>query len=158
MAKLQEFNAGGAMKIEMIKQPGGVFCPASDMEAEKLCRLKTGEQYSITVNAARNPSFHRKVFAFFNFCFEHWAGGNEFQDEQTQFDAFRKQLTILAGYRKEIVNLRTHSVGYEAESLSYGGMDQEEFERCYIALTNAAMKNIFKGADQEAYNKLMSFF
>ena len=35
---------------------------------------------------------------------------------------------------------------------------QEEFEKCYVALTNAAMEHIFKSADERTYNQLISFF
>ena len=59
------------MKIEMIKEAGGVFRPVNDLEYEKTTKFKTGEQYTISVPLARNPAFHRKVFSFFNFCFNY---------------------------------------------------------------------------------------
>lgn len=53
------------------------------------------------IKKARNPAFHRKVFAFFKFCFDHWAADKtewEHFDERKQFDTFRKHLTVLAGF------------------------------------------------------------
>jgi len=145
------------MKVEMIKQPGGVLCPASDMELEKLNKFKTGEQYTVEIKLTRNPKFHRKVFAFFNFCFSYWKGDNEFQSETKQFDVFRNHLTVLAGFYDQHVSIHG-DVRVEAKSLSFSSMSQEEFEECYNALIRSAMKHVFKTADDNTYNQLMSFF
>lgn len=145
------------MKINMIKSPGGNLFPAHDRDAEKLIRFKSGEHYEIEIKLGRNYKFHKKVFAFFNFCFEHWGGDNEFQDEAKQFDVFRANLTVLAGYYDSFYSIKGER-RIEAKSLSYSSMSQEEFERLYIALTNAALKNIFKTADELTYNKLIGFF
>ena len=60
------------MKINMVKQAGGLLVPVDDMESERMKRFKAGEVYPVEIKQSRNPQFHRKVFAFFNFCFEHW--------------------------------------------------------------------------------------
>jgi hypothetical protein len=145
------------MKIEMIKQPGGLLVPASDMELEKLNKFKTGGQYSVEIKLARNPAFHRKVFAFFNFCFEYWKGDNEFQSESKQFDIFRQHLTCLAGFYDQFANIHGE-VRIEAKSLAFSSMSQEEFEECYNALIRAALKHVFPGADVGIENQLMNFF
>jgi len=145
------------MKIQIIKQPGGLLCPASDMELEKLNKFKTGEQYEIDIKLTRNPGFHRKVFIFFHFCFEHWKGDREFVSETEQFRVFRNNLTVLAGFYIELFNIKGE-VRIEAESLSFASMDQERFEECYSALINAAMRKIFLTADENTYNQLVSFF
>lgn len=145
------------MKINVTKQPGGVLVPASDMEAEELNRFKTGCVYEIDIKNPRNPHFHGKVFAFFNYCFSYWKSDREFMDEKGQFDLFRKNLTVLAGYYDEYYTIKG-DVRIEAKSLSYGSMKQEEFEKCYQALIQAAMKHIFLGGDDDTYNRLVGFF
>ena len=145
------------MKINMVKNAGGLLMPVNDMEADKLTKFKTGEQYEIDIKLSRNPAFHRKVFAFFNFCFAHWKGENEFQCESKQFDVFREHLTVLAGYYDSYHSI-SGSVRVEAKSLAYSNMKQDEFEKCYTALVNAAMRNIFKDADENIYNQLVGFF
>lgn len=143
----------------MIKTPGGNFQPAHDMDAEKLIKFKTGEHYEVDIPLSRNPAFLRKVMVFFHFCFDHWDGSkvHEFCSETEQFDRFRKDLTILAGFyiRAERLDgtLRT-----EAESLSFSNMSEERFQECYSALINASLKHIFKTADELTYNKLIGFF
>lgn len=145
------------MKITMVKQAGGVLHPASDIDAESLQKFKTGEHYQIEIKRSRNPQFHRKVFAFFNFCFEHWASDREFMNEQGQREVFRNHLTVLAGYRTEHFNLK-NEVRIEAMSLSFASMSQEDFEQCYQALIAAAMRTIFKDAGREIEDKLIGFF
>lgn len=145
------------MKITCIKEPGGIFRPASDLEHDKTTKFKSNNYYDVEVKLSRNPSFHGKVFQFFNFCFEHWKCDREFLNEAGQFDVFRKNLTCLAGYYDEFYNMKGE-VRIESKSLSFGSMTQEEFEKCYLALTNAAMKHIFLGCDDNTYNQLLGFF
>ena len=141
----------------MLKVAGGNLMPLDDLDNEKMTRFKTGESYEIEIKLTRNPRFHGKVFAFFNFCFAHWKGENDFQDEQGQFDVFRKHLTVLAGYYDSHFNIKGEA-RIEAKSLSYGNMKQEEFELFYSALIRAAMANLFQGCDKSIENKLMGFF
>lgn len=145
------------MKLEFIKQAGGNLVPADDYTAEKLTKFKTGGQYPTEIKRVRNPHFHAKMFAFFNFCFQYWAGGHEFQDESLQFDEFRKELTKTAGFYDQVFDLQGRFT-IVAKSLSFSSMDQEEFEQCYNAIIQAAMTNIFRTADEQQLNKLMSFF
>lgn len=149
------------MKAQVIKMHGGTLCPLDEREAEALSKFRNGEQYEIDIKLTRNPQFHRKVFAFFNFCFEHWSADKtewEYFDERTQFDKFRKDLTIMAGFCHKIYNIKGE-LRLEAQSLSYGNMDQDEFERCYSALINAAMWTVFKGCDDPyIIDRLYAFF
>lgn len=141
----------------MFKSAGGVLLPATDLEAEKLSRFKNGDMHEIELKLKRNHKFHSKVFAFFNYCFEYWSSENQYQCDQGQFDVFRNQMTVIAGYYDEYYKF-DRSVRVEAKSLSYSSMTQEEFEQLYNALIQVAMQKIFKGSNEEIYNKLVSFF
>jgi len=145
------------VKINFIKAAGGSLIPNDDFDAEKMVKFKTGEVYEVDIKLSRNPAFHRKVFAFFNFCFAHWKGNNEFQCEQKQFDVFRANLTVLAGYYDSFYSIKGEP-RIEAKSISYSSMKQEDFEMLYSALIQAALKNIFKTADNNTYNQLIGFF
>lgn len=73
------------MEIEMIKSAGGIFVPVFEHDLPRLEKFKNGEQYTLEARLTRNPAFHRKMFAFLNFCFQHWNAehaGYEFTDEQ----------------------------------------------------------------------------
>lgn len=148
-------------KYQMMKLPGGILSPLNDEEAERLESFQNGEQYEIEIKRQRNPAFHRKVFAFFNFCFDCWSGSHsdwEFQDPTAQFDTFRKHLTVMAGFYVQTWNLKGQ-VRIEAKSLSYANMEQDEFEQAYKALINAAIKHVFNNTkDENTINQLYSFF
>jgi len=144
------------MKFNAQKLTGGILSPASDMDAEKLTKLKTGEVYKVTVTQARNPQFHKKVFALLNFSFNYWKSDREFMDEAGQFDVFRSQLTVQAGYYNAYYKL-DGSARIEAKSLSYGNMSQQEFEAFYSALINTVMDKVFQGCDKQTEDKLMGF-
>lgn len=150
------------MKINMVKQAGGVLVPASDMDAESLNKFKTGAIYPVELKRFRNPDFHGKVFKFFQFCFEHWSADKTHWDnmsEAGQFDSFRKELTKLAGFTVTNYSIDGKTFVVEAKSLSFGSMDQEEFEACYSALINAAIKHVFGDVnDERILNRLQSFF
>lgn len=149
------------MQIDLVKHPGGVFSPVNDSDLERLQRFKNGETYTADIKLTRNPKFHRKVMAFFGFCFSHWCAdraGLEHMDEHSQFDRFRKDLTILAGFYVQTVRLNG-DVRTEAESLAYANMDDEKFARVYSALINAAIKHVFAGTkDPQILNQLQSYF
>ncbi len=150
------------MKINLTKNFGGIFTASSEEDQLKIDKLKTGCAYPFDVKKSRNPHFHGKVFAFLSFCFSHWCGDGtrmEHMDYSTQFDEFRKDLTIQAGYYNSVWNLSGTEFRFVAKSLSYGSMSQEEFEGFYSALINVAMKTIFTDCDNEAtYNRLIAFF
>jgi len=78
-------------------------------------------------------------------------------NESKQFDVFRQNLTVLAGYYDQLYTIKGE-VRIEAKSLSYGSMSQDEFEDCYSALISAAIKHIFQTTDESTYNQLLSFF
>lgn len=145
------------MKVSFYKMNGGGLCPASDLEKDKMDKFKNGEIYEIDIKYERNSSFHRKVFSFFNFVFQYWRNGNEYDEEQAQFDRFRKDLTILAGYNHKVYNYKGE-LRLEAKSLSYSSMEQDEFEQFYTALINATSKHVMKDANDVEISKLMNFF
>lgn len=147
------------MKVSMIKSIGGALVPADDLQAEKLKKFDNFTMYEVDIKQRRNPAFHGLVFAFFKFCFEHWDGQtvHEHVSNHEQFDRFRKDLTILAGFYDQTVRLNG-DMRLEAKSLAFGAMDEAEFKECYTALINAVCKHIFKSCDENTYNRLLSFF
>ena len=154
-------TAGGSVEIQMMKQPGGSLLPAFDTEAERLERFKTGVIYPVEIKQSRNPGFHGKVFSFLQFCFEHWAADKtdaRFKTSAAQFDTFRKNLTVLAGY-KDVTFTIDGRLRVEARSLAFNNMEQPEFEECYSALINAALVHVFGNtSDPKVLDKLTGFF
>ncbi len=149
------------MEIQMMKQPGGLFVPAFDTEVERLERFRTGFIYPVDVKHGRNQEFHGKVFKFLQFCFDYWSADKtdeRFKTSSAQFDTFRKNLTVLAGYRETTFTIDGR-LRVEPKSLSFASMDQTEFQECYSAMINAALANVFNNAkDQRVIDQLVGFF
>ena len=150
------------MTIPMIKNAGGVFCPADEMYLDKLKRFENGGIYEMEFKKTNNPKLHRKLFAFFKFCFEHYSSENsevECADEAKQFNHFRKRLTILAGFFDEFINFDTGEIHKEAQSLKWDEMDDIERGDCLKAVVNAAIKHVFNNTtDENILNQLYEFF
>ena len=144
-----------------MKMPGGVLIPAFDTEEERLQKFRNNLIYPIQITQSRNPDFHGKVFAFLQFCFEHWSADKtdiRFKANAAQFETFRRNLVVLAGY-KDITFTVDGRLRVEAKSLAYSAMEQTEFEECYSALINAALVHIFGNTqDQQVLARLQSFF
>ena len=146
------------MKVSMIKLAGGHLVPANDAESERMNRFKNNEGYEVDIKLVRNYAFHQKVFAFLNFCFEYHVNRLECAVHEKQFDVFRDELTVNAGYYDEFWTLKG-TLRIEAKSISYADMGQEEFEQYYNSLINAALKLVFNNTkDQNIINQLHGFF
>lgn len=145
----------------MIKQPDGLWVPAFETDQERLAKFQAGFVYPVEIKRSRNPAFHGKVFKFMQFCFEHWSADQtdaRFKPNAAQFDTFRKNLTVLAGY-KDVTFTIDGRCRVEPKSLSYGNMEQAEFEECYSAMIDAALVNIFPGLNnRNTEQQLLSFF
>lgn len=137
------------MDIVLTKLPNGTLAPASDSDAEQLKKVKTGAGVRVQLTRMRNYEFHKRWFALANYAFEMWSdikGPMEYRGQQIQpnFNRFRKDLTILAGYYETVFNVRGE-MRLEAKSLSFGSMGQDEFERLYSATIQAVLSKILTG-------------
>ena len=90
-------------KLSLIKTVGG-YLPATDQDAEIAIRHCNGDIITADFKKMRNPAFHRKFFALLNIGFNAWPRGqldNKYGSVQKNFDRFRKDIIILAGYYEQ---------------------------------------------------------
>ena len=116
------------MKLNMVKLLNGDFRPAYSDDLDKAKKVKAGKTISCDIRTPRNLAFHKKCFALFNMVFEN-------QDHFINFEHFRKWLTMKAGHY-DTIHTPT-GVMYEAKSLSFAKMKQDEFDKLYSDLLNA---------------------
>lgn len=131
-----------------------------------LANMKPGEVLRVKYSFARNPQFHRKVFALFKFAFDAIAEPEpvSFRGAMVQpikdFDVTRKFLTVQAGFF-EVVMLPNGEARLQAKSLSFASMDNEEFERVYSAVIDVVLSFLpYKMSGEQldnAINNLMGF-
>lgn len=126
--------------------PGGqALVPTDIAQAEQLAELQeVGGIFKVKVTQVRNPGFHRKAFAMFRFLFNLWEPTLEVYPGAPvakDFDAFRGNLVIAAGFYKQVFNLEG---GFEMipQELKWGSMDNVKFARVYSAVLNVGLELI----------------
>lgn len=143
------------MPAEMlIKKTAGGFT-VDPAYAQDYQALAYGQVFKAVLTKPRNPAFHRKVFALLQVAYEAWEKPQaEYRGEPvaTSFDRFRKDLVILAGHYDIVTNIRGE-VRAEAKSLSFGNLDEVEFQQVYSDLINAILKHILTDKTEDELNE-----
>ena len=103
----------------------------SDFDQKR--KLKLGQDYEVDIKNPRNVGFHRKFFALLNI-------GHENTSLDMPFDTYRKYITIKAGF----YNAYTTPKGlfYDAVSISFSSMTQDEFEDVYSRVLDKVIEDI----------------
>lgn len=134
-------------EIILIKTSVGALAPANQIEADKLKRFKLGATIKCDISEMRNGKFFRKWWTLANLGFEYWTETVDMPEHKGQqiepnFDKFRKDLIILAGYWRAVPTI-TGEVRAEAESISWAKMNEESFEKLYSATITVLLKHIY---------------
>lgn len=143
------------MDLCFVKQ-GNALYPVRDEDQEWMSKAGNGEHYLTRIRKIRNPKFHRKYFAMLNFAFEYWNPPTHWQDLSPQqkklaqeygmpdknFDEFRKNIIILAGYYETVIDI-SGRIKLTAKSIAFDKMEDWEFSKLYEATWNAIAKHIF---------------
>ena len=117
----------------------------SDFDEKR--KLKLGWDYECEVRTPRNIGFHRKFFALINI-------GHENTRLDMPMDTYRRYLVMKAGYFKTY--LTTKGMIYEADSISFSSMSQDQFEELYSRVLDKVIEDI--GATKEDIeNQLINF-
>lgn len=144
-------------EIVLAKVAGGVLAPIDPQAAEYIAKLKTGAAVRATVKQQRNPRFHRKFFALLNLAFDAWEPVEATYKGQTvgkNFDQFRNDIVVLAGFYEMAVNLKGET-RLTAKSISFANMGQDEFDNLYNAVCNVVLAKILKSYDREQLDAVM---
>ena len=127
------------MDAFFIKTSSRTLVAASDHDAELLKHIKTGQPARMTFKRVRNYEFHKKYFALLQFAFDYWEPQNEVGEKN--FDQFREDIIILAGYYHRYIRL-DNETRIKAKSISFGSMSEEEFETLYTKTIDVIIKHI----------------
>lgn len=137
-----------AIELYMRLDPSGQALVPTDLaQAQELEELQeVGGIFKVKVMQPRNPGFHRKGMALFRFLFNLWEPRldcNPGVPVAKHFDAFRGNLTIKAGFYKQVFNLEG---GFELipVELKWDAMDNIKFARVYSAVLNVGLEMIGK--------------
>lgn len=132
-------------EILLTKALNGALQAADEGSLGLLAKIKTGELVRAEIKRVRNPRFHRKAFALFKLAYDHWepSKGLEYKGQPVakDFDRFRKELLILAGFYKAVYSTNGE-IRLEAQSISFGAMDDARFEKVYRAVLDVVWRKI----------------
>ncbi|MFN8758836.1 MAG: DUF1367 family protein [Tagaea sp.] len=154
-------------KISLIKTGPTLLAPADVEAAEYLERVPDGAYLHCELTRPRNPGHHRKFFALLQVAFDLWQGTIEPREHRGQqvlpnFDRFRADVTILAGYYRPVVNVK-NELRLEPRSISFSSMDQVEFDDLYNRVLDVLVHKVLQGTGataeelQEAVAQLTEF-
>lgn len=140
------------MELVLVKTPGGALAPVDEEARALVEKLKTGQGVRASIKRARNVRFHRKAFALFKLAFDSWEPETpqNYKGEAVSkdFDRFRKDMTILAGFYRAVYNARGQ-VRLEAESLSFASMDEGRFEKVFRAVLTVVWNRVLRNFGYE---------
>lgn len=150
-------------EIILTKAANGALIPVDPQAAEYIAKLKLGAGVSATVKKHRNPRFHRKYFALLNLAYESWEPADkEFRGlpVQKNFDRFRKDVIIAAGFYDVVVNING-DVRAEAKSINFSSMDDAEFADMYSktvdVVLNRFLTNYSRDDLDSVIDQILSF-
>jgi hypothetical protein len=137
--------------VTLMKSTNGALIPCDAGAQEFIAKLKAGAGVRAKISKVRNINFHRKFFALLNIGFEAWETPDlEYagMKVEKEFERFRKDVTILAGFYTPVYNMKGE-VRLEAKSIAFGNMSEDEFERVYSAVANVLLTRILKNYTRE---------
>jgi hypothetical protein len=131
-----------------IKGAAGLI-PADTQTQDWYAKKKLGASIQCDATEMRNGAFFRKFWSLLNLAYDHWkddAVTIEFKGERVQpnFDRFRKDVIISAGFYYPVVNLKGE-VRIEPESLKWSQMDEDRFNKLYDATISVLLQRVFNG-------------
>jgi len=130
---------------------------ASDEEAANyLFQIKQGTVLSCEVKKPRNYEFHQKYFALLNLAYDSWNPEVEYKGEiiQKNFDTFRENIQILAGYGDLTFNLNGEP-RYRSKSISFGSMSHEDFEKLYSSVINVILQKVLHSYSEDDLERVV---
>lgn len=153
--------------MHMLKTATGALVPANDESIEAVKKFKIGNVIKVDVVQMRNGPFFRKWWLLAQLAFDIWKDTATMplyrgEPVQANFEKFRKDLTIMAGYYHPVANINSE-VRLEADSLAWASMEEETFEKLYSATINAVLQKVLGKTDwdedklRNTVNQLMEF-
>ena len=148
------------MKAQLSKTISGLM-PIDPDSVAWFNKLKPGEVVRAEFKKVRNYQFHKKYFALLSVGFDNWEPGeinSKYGVPTKNFDRFRADLTILAGFYDTTVRL-DGSVRIEPRSISFAKMSAEEFADLYSKTIDVLIKHVYKqDMDPEKLNQIVESY
>jgi len=136
--------------MELLFQKGASgLIPACEEATEWLRKKKLGATILVEPREMRNGAYFRKWWALVKLGFDYWSESAETIEHKgvpilPDFDRFRKDVTIMAGFYRPVVNIKGEA-RLEPESLKWASMTEERFGQLYDATIRVLLERVFNG-------------
>lgn len=127
----------------VLRKQGQILFAHDVIGKDALEGLKNGV-YGVKITKQRNGKHHRKFFALLNFAYQNW----DIEEGHKDFEAFRENITILAGHYKQVWDFNGN-LTLRAKSISFGKMDQVEFDKFYSKVLDVILKNVLRNYSKD---------
>jgi len=142
------------LKAMLMKTQAGLRGVTDDDHAawvkfrQQLELMQTGQYLRIETARPRNPGHHRKFFALLRLV----------SDNSSTYDTTEKALTaikLVTGYADPLMNPVTGELSMIPRSISYEGMDQDEFEAFYNRAIDGILQHILVDMPRQKLYRLI---
>ncbi len=142
-----------ATDIYVVKVLGNIRAARSN-DKDIIDKLPSDQLIKMTYSIPRNPKFHAKFMGMINLAFQNQ---NEKLAQYTDFNKFRKDLIIEAGFYEEHVDFNGQ-IKREAKSIAFGNMDEDEFSNVFNAVADVICQLVIPGIKrQDIIDNLVGF-
>ena len=117
--------------------------PAHQQDLEAIKSLPNNVPLRVKVTRMRNVQFHRKWWALVNYAYDCWTPDESNQVGEKNFDRFRKDIIILAGFYERYVRLNGET-RIEPKSISFASMSEDEFSDLYTKTVDVIIKHVLR--------------
>lgn len=140
-----------------LKKVNQSLIPENHEAGEFILHLKQGAVVKAKITQPRNYGHHKKYFVLLNYAYDCFEPDIEYKGEKIEknFDRFRDDIQILAGYGIPTVNIKGE-VRYISKSVSFGSMSQDEFEKLYSNVINVILKHVLANHTREDLDQIVS--
>lgn len=130
--------------LYLVRSTACALEPLDQPTADYIDRCPPGAGLQATVKQYNNPAFHRKLFALLQHAYDVWEPRDVLyrgEPVRKNFEAFRRDVTIMAGFGDVYVDLQGR-LRLIARSLDFGRMSQTEREALFSALVDVVLTRI----------------
>lgn len=147
------------MELLVTKLPNGALVPMDEEQAVALQAYRTGDVIKVTASKMRNGQFFKKWFVLVKYAFD--LASERMQPKthkghevRPNFDAFRKDIIILAGHYEVTYNYRG-DMRLLPKSISWASMNEQEFEKLYSETINVILEKVLPHVPEEDFHRAL---
>ena len=119
------------------------FAADDEASADAMRGYKVGDVYRANVVKPRNIKNHRRYWALINLVYQN-------TDAYKSADQLHQHLKILAGHCSPVVSKATGETWWIPESISFGSMDEIQFQDFWRRVILVVQEHILPGVDVDA--------